>query len=431
MQKQIPKGRAPTKRRTSPKPTKTAYSTLCQLVQWIPAGLIESLAVEHGLDIRGFKATSHVVALMYGQLDAQASLNGICDAAQVHGAEWRRIRGAQPPCRNTFSNANRHRDPAMAEHLYWEVFASLRNLSPSFGRRVRLPGFLKRMNREVSAIDSSTIKLALNCIDWARHRRKKAAAKLHLRLDVSSALPAFAVVEDAAHHDSVRAAALCARLLKGDVLVADRAYNDFRFLAELDERGVSFVVREKKNTRVVVLKRNPAKHKRIIADEIVELQVYHTKARYPRLLRRITARVEVNGKDVEMSFLTNNLDWSAWTIAEIYKARWAIEIFFKELKQTCQIHDFVGYNESAVKWQVWVGLLVHLLMRFIKHVSKWGLSFSRLVGIVRSAIWVKRDLMQMLAHYGIAGERQRDGPVQKPPYIQELLPLPDLPYGTA
>jgi len=319
----------------------------------------------------------------------------------------------------------------MAEHLYWEVFASLRNLCPSFGRRVRLPGFLGRMNREISAIDSSTIKLALNCIDWAQHRRRKAAAKLHLRLHVSSCLPAFAVVEDAAHHDGVRAEALCAKLAKGDILVADRAYNDFLFLAGLDERGVNFVVREKKSMRVEVLQRRSVKHRRVVSDEIVQLHVHHTKARYPQALRRIVAQVEVDGKDIKMAFLTNNLDWSAWTITEIYKTRWAIEIFFKELKQTCQIHDFVGYNENAVKWQVWISLLVHLLLRFIKQVSKWGLSFSRLSGIVRSAIWVKRDLMQILAHYGTAGGRKRDGPAPKPAYIQELLPLPDLPYGTA
>ena len=98
-----------------PKPTKTVYTVLRQLVQWIPAGMIQRLAEEYKLDIRKWSAVSHVVALMYGQLAGCDSLNGIVDAARVHEGEWRNIRGAQPPKRNTFSNANRHRDAAMAE----------------------------------------------------------------------------------------------------------------------------------------------------------------------------------------------------------------------------------------------------------------------------------------------------------------------------
>ncbi len=101
------------------------------------------------------------------------------------------------------------------------------------------------------------------------------------------------------------------------------------------------------------------------------------------------------------------------------------------LKQTCQIHDFVGYNENAVKWQIWIGLLIHLLLRFMKHISKWGLSFSRLAGIVRSAIWVRRDLLEILAFYGIAGPCNRPVIAQKNQYVQGFLPFTNLPYGTA
>ena len=160
-------------------------------------GVDAGIADEHKLDIRKWSAVSHVVALMYGQLAGCDSLNGIVDAARVHEGEWRNIRGAQPPTRNTFSNANRHRDAAMAERLYWEVFEHLVSVCPGFGQYNRHKGFLARMKRGIFAIDSSTIKLCLNCIDWARHRRKKAAAKLHMNLDVGSRLPAFAVVEDA------------------------------------------------------------------------------------------------------------------------------------------------------------------------------------------------------------------------------------------
>ncbi len=129
------------------------------------------------------------------------------DAARVHEGEWRNTRGAEPPKRNTFSNANRRRDVGMTARLYWEVFDHLAGVCPGFGEYRKHKGFLARLKRGIFAIDSSIFRLSLNCIDWARHRRKKAAAKLHLRLNVGSRLPAFAVVEDAAHHNSARAEA--------------------------------------------------------------------------------------------------------------------------------------------------------------------------------------------------------------------------------
>ena len=417
---------------TPPKPTKTVYTVLRQLVQWIPAGMIQRLADEHRLDIRKWSAASHVVALMYGQLAGCDSLNGIVDAARVHEGEWRNVRGAEPPKRNTFSNANRRRDAAMAERLYWEVFGHLVAVCPEFGDYRRHKGFLARMKRGVFAIDSSTIKLCLNCIDWARHRRKKAAAKLHMNLDVGSRLPAFAVVEDAAHHDSVRAETLCAGLKAGDVCVADRAYTDFRFLDGLRTRGIFFVVRQKKNMRFRGVGKLPkSRDASVIADELVEPVLARSKGLYPVPLRRVTARVEVDGKTREMVFLTDNPDWSARTVAELYKARWAVELFFKELKQTCMIHDFVGYNENAVRWQVWTGLLVHLLLRFMRHVAGWTLSFSRLAGVVRAAVWVKRELVGILKTYGTAHRPKQGETVTKPPPLQAFFDFWRFDYGTA
>ena len=235
------------KNTTLPRPAKTSYSVLGQIVHLIPPGLPDRLAQESDADIRAFSSTSHVVALLYGQLNRSASLNEICDAARLHEPELNRIRGATAPKRNTFSNANRTRDPVIAERLYWQTFDHLRTVCPDFTELRSHKGFIHRIKRDIFAIDSTTLKLSLNCIDWARHRRKKAAAKTHLRLNVGTRLPAFAVVEDAAHHDSKRADALCAGLHDGDVLLADRAYVDLAFLHSLSKRGVFFVLREKEN----------------------------------------------------------------------------------------------------------------------------------------------------------------------------------------
>ena len=410
MKKQINGQRPADKRRTFSKPAKTAYPILRQLVQWIPEGLIQRLAAKHKLDIRKFGAVSHVVALLFAQFARCDSLNAICDAALQLAGAWRKIRGAEPPKLNTFSNANRTRDPAMAEELFWEVHAHLSTSFKTFTQNGPHKGFLFRFKRRVFAIDSTTLQLALNCFDWARHRRKKAAAKTHLRLDVGCRLPAFAIVESAAHHDSRRASELCAGLRDGDIVIGDRAYTDFAFMRELCELGAFFVLRAKRNMvfRTVRrldrgLKRPAAGKAGILEDRTVIPALPASRALCKGMtLRLVRARVEVDGKLIEMEFLTNNLEWSPSSVAELYRARWAIELFFKELKQTCQLQDFVGYNENAVRWQVWTALLAHLLLRFAAHMSKWGLSFSRLVGIVRHTLWLNRNLAEMLRCYGTA-----------------------------
>ena len=387
------------------------------------------MAKEAKADIRSFSAFSHVLALLHGQITKAGSLNEICDAAKLHEPELNRIRGATAPKRNTFSNANRTRDPKIAENLYWEVFKHLQEVCPGFTQHGKHKRFLFRMKRDIFAIDSTTLKLSLSCIDWARHRRKKAAAKTHMRLNVGTMLPSFAIVEDAAHHDSKRADALCAGLKDGDVLLADRAYLDLAFLNGLQQSGVFFVLRDKDNMVFDVVESRRHEDPSIIADETVRMSRSNSGEKYPGLLRRVTAVVEVDGKDVVMSFITNNFAWSPRTIAELYRARWAIELFFKELKQTLQLNDFVGYNENAVKWQVWIGLLAHLLIRFQKHISKWGLSFSRLAGTIRSAIWMKVDLAETLRIYGTAGGPKRPVVVEKQLYFRGFEPYSSIPVG--
>jgi hypothetical protein len=412
-----------------PRPTKTAYTTLRQIVQWIPEGLTDRLAREAGADIRKFTAFSHVLALLYGHLSDASSLNEICDAFRLHEPEVTRIRGTVAPKRNTFSNANRTRNPDIAEKLYWNVFEHLQSICPSFTQYKSHKGFIHRVKRDIFAVDSTTLQLSLDCIDWARHRRKKAAAKTHMTINVGSMLPSFACVDTAAHHDSKYLNVLCAALKDGDVLLADRAYVDLGFLYNLSERGIFFVLREKKNMVYDVIKEQTHKDPRILSDQTVRMSNTKSANLYPTVLRRVTAIVEVDGRDMEMTFITNNFDWSPRTIAGLYKARWAIELFFKEIKQTLQLRDFVGYNENAVKWQVWTGLLTHLLLRFLKHVSKWGLSFSRLAGTVKSAVWMKIDLLGTLRIYGTAGGPKRPVIVGKQLYFQGFEPFSSLPVG--
>ncbi len=168
---------------------------------------------------------------------------------------------------------------------------------------------------------------------------------------------------------------------------------------------------------------------KILQDLLVHPADVTTASDYPGVLRMVAAIIEVDGVEREMTFITNNTEWSARTIAELYRARWTIEVFFKELKQTLQLRDFVRTNEKPVKWQVWTGLLMHLLLRFLRHVSLWGLSFSRCVGIVRTALWVKTDLLDLLRCYGTAGGPHRPVIYEKQPCLPGFEAFSSLPMG--
>jgi hypothetical protein len=430
MKKKQPRRRqAPRARKGGPsRPTRGKHTGFRQTCNLIPGHLIPELAREFKIDARKFSATSHVFSLLFTHLGRTDSLNETCDALRVHGAEFLRTRGATPPARNTFSNANRTRDPAMAEALYWKMLKHLQALCPGFTEYGKHSGFIFRLKREIFAMDSTTLQLTLASIDWARHRRKKAAAKCHLRLNIGSFLPAFAVVEDAGHHDSVRADALCAGLVAGDVVLGDRAYLDFAHLSVLDERGVFFVLRPKRKMLFETVKELPCKGK-ILRDVLVRPVGVKTSKAYAGPLRLVTALVEVQGVEREMTFATNNTSWSARTIAELYRARWAVELFFKEIKQTLQLRDFVGTNEKAVKWQVWTGLLAHLLLRFLKHVSGWRHSFSRCAGIVRAALWVKAELLGILRCYGTDDAPHRPVPCSEDPFLPGFEAFSSRPVG--
>ena len=421
--------KAPRAREGKPsRPARSKHTVFRQVCNWIPEHMIPKLARQHLIDARGFSAVGHVFSLMYAHLAHTLSLNDTCDALSVHEAEFFRIRGSSAPARNTFSNANRTRDPGMAESLYWQMFEHLQQICPGFTQYRKHAGFIARLKRDIFAMDSTTLQLTLASIDWARHRRKKAAAKCHMRLNIGTFLPTFAVVEDAAHHDSVRANVLCAGMVEGDVLLADRAYVDLEFLAGLQARSVFFVLRPKCNMLFDVVKKLPCSGK-ILRDELVRPTRETSAKDYPGILRMVTALVEVDGKEREMTFITNNTSWSARTIAELYRARWCIELFFKELKQTLQLRDFVGTNEKAVKWQVWTGLLTHLLLRFLRHISKWGRSFSRCSGIVRTALWLKTDLIELLRCYGTANGPHRPVLSAKDPCLPGFEEFSSSPMG--
>jgi hypothetical protein len=386
-------------------PAAAKVNLLRQICNFIPDFLVPKLARATGVQdkARTFSPWSHLVALMYAQLTHSIGLNDVCDALGLHSGPLASLRGATPPNRNTLSHANKVRPAQMAEQLFWAVLEHLGNLSPGLVSGHAGKRFARKFKRTIHLVDSTTIPLIASCLDWAKHRRRKAAAKCHLRLDLQSFLPRFAIVDTARHNDARRAREVCTGVKAGEIVIFDKAYVDFEHLADLSMREVFWVTRAKENLNYQVVRRLQAgAYGKVLRDDLIELQTPVSRNAYPVAPRRIVALVEVDGREVEMVFLTNNLQWSAASIVELYRCRWQIEVFFKQIKQTLQLADFLGTTANAVRWQVWTALLVYLLLRYLAFLSNWSHSFSRLFTLLRAALWQKWDLLGLLRCYGTA-----------------------------
>lgn len=398
-------------------PSRHSLAVLGQLFKLIPRNLIPKLANEHGVTkkCRRFSATSHVLALMYAQLSHSMSLNDVCDSLRNHSGTLVGIRHAVAPSRNTLSHANHVRNADMAEALFWEVVDYLKQTYPGFGiQSRRYGGIPRRFRRTINVVDSTTLKLVANCMDWAKHRRRKAAAKMHLRLDLGAFLPKFVLVKSASSNDLAQCYEVCADVKAGEIVVFDKAYVGYEHLWTLNERGVFWVTRVKENTQYDVVGQHSGCKGTIIRDVLIRLTDSKTSKKYPGVLRLVEAVVEVDGEPRQMAFLTNNLEWAASSICALYKSRWGIEVFFKEIKQTLQLADFMGYSENAVRWQIWTALLVYVLLRFIAWQASWKHTFTRLFTLLRSVLWNYLDMFSVLSCCGTApgASRLRAAPNQ-------------------
>ena len=391
-------------------PSKRKVTVLKQICNLVPGHLVEKLSKQFGVDkkARKFSPWSHTVSLFFAQLSHALSLNDVCDTLANHAGALKDARGATPPKRNTLSHANRVRNPQMAEALFWSLLSHLQSRHPNFGIGRKFKGIPRRFKRVINAVDSTTIKLFANCMDWAKHRRRKAAAKMHLCLNLQTFLPRFIVVESAKGHDATKAMVLCQNLKAGEIVVFDKAYIKFLFLFALTCRGVFWVGRAKDNMSYETVGQHMQPRGCIKRDDRIRLTGKKPSSDYPDELRLIEADVEVDGKIVRMTFITNNFEWSGSSIADLYKARWGIEVFFKEIKQNLKLADFLGYNENAVLWQIWTALIVYLLLRYIAYIGKWThSSFNRLFTVLRGVLWNYMDMWDLIKSYGTASGKQK------------------------
>lgn len=220
-------------------PTRSNVIVLKQMLNLIPRGMINRHALETGVEAkaRSFTVLSHLSAMLFAQLSHATGLNDVCDWLRLKPGVLARF-GVTPPSRNGLPNANMARNAEFAVKLFWSVLGHLQHASPDFAAGRKGKGLLRRFKVRIHAVDSTVIQLVANCMDWARHRRRKAAAKMHLRLDLHSFLPSFAIVDTAGQHDNKRAREVCANIAAGEIVGFDKAllvYVLLRFMAHLSE----------------------------------------------------------------------------------------------------------------------------------------------------------------------------------------------------
>jgi len=268
-----------------------------------------------------------------------------------------------------------------------------------------------KFKNKLYSLDSSTITLTLSLYNWASYRRAKGAVKLHLVLDHDGYLPSYAIITDGKKSDI--AVAKMIRFEKGTVLVIDRGYTDYDWYEQLSQQGVFFVSRLKDNAAFteVTEKARPAVEDKILWDRVVTFDKQKAGEDGKKPEFRII-KVWIGGDQGVFTFVTNNMDFDASTIAEIYKERWQIELFFKAIKQNLKIKTFLGTSENAVMTQIWTALISILILRYLQLISTIKWSLSNLVALLRQQLFVYRDLIAWL-----------NKPKNGPPQLAEIKQL--------
>jgi hypothetical protein len=345
----------------------------------------QQLADQHGSDRRskGFSSWAQFVAMIFCQLGRAQSLREIEHGLASAEGRLQQLGVESAAKRTTLAYANAHRPWQLYQSVFQSLYARCHDIAP---------GHKFRFHSPLLSLDASTIDLCAAMFDWARFKRTKGAVKLHLLLDHDGHLPRYAVITDGKTSDIEVARQL--ELPAGSIVVFDRGYNDYLWFTELTLLDVGFVTRMKESSLYEVIDRRRPQGKGVIRDEIITVRTKHPEVdEQPVRLRRIEF-VDPDGK--EYVFLTNRLDLAAVTIAEIYRQRWQIELFFKAIKQNLRIKTFVGTSENALHIQIWTALIAMLMLRFLQLSSTWGWSLSNLVAMIRLNLFTYRHLHKWL-----------------------------------
>lgn len=366
---------------------KKSSTVLGNLLSHFPRSEFETAVRKHGSDkgVRVLSSFDLFKTLVYGQITSAFSVREIESSLSAHASQLYRS-GMKPVSRSTLCDALEKRSPAVFEDTFQALVAKARVLSGKANRRFKNP---------LKIIDASTIELCLTRFDWAKFRSTKGAVKVHLRLDGDHFFPDQVQMTSGAVHEVKQMADLSQE--SGAIYVMDRGYVDFKRLYDINLSGSVFVTRMKENCQYDLTRpRSFSATKPVRFDQQIRLSSERGAKDYPGMLRRVAYHDDETGKDY--AFLTNDLDRPAQEIADIYKARWQVELFFRWIKQNLKIKTFWGTSQNAVFTQIWVALIVFMLLWISKIVDALPLSTQRILQLLKTSLLARRSIADLLIH---------------------------------
>lgn len=358
-------------------------------MEWIhPQQFRRCVECYHGnYRVRSFPCWDQFLAMSFAQLTYRDSLADIEVCLRSRPDQLYHMGFRSRLAHSTLAEANSSRD--------WRIYHDLAQVLIARARRLHAnESFGVELEQTVYALDSTTIDLCLSLFPWARFRSTKAAVKLHTLLDLRGPIPTMISISEGKKADVNILDELI--LEPGAFYVMDRGYVDFMRLYRFVLAGAFFVTRAKEGLRINRLESRPVDESAgVRADQIVWLALDKSIEHYPDRFRRVSYRDPENGKF--LVFLTNNFDLPALTIAQLYRSRWRVELFFKWVKQNLRIKHFFGTSDNAVKTQVWIAVCVYVLVAVVRKELELELSLSQILQVLSVNVFEQVPLAELVA----------------------------------
>lgn len=379
-------------------------SIFSQLLKVISRTEFYKLVHEYKAEFRskGFSCWSQLTAMLFCHLAEASSLREICNGLACSTGKMIHLGLIKQPSHSTLSYANANRPAELYEKFFFTTIDRFRFQKLIYSRKKKF-----RFKNKLMSLDSTTISLCLSLFPWATYRRAKGGVKLHVMLDHDDYMPQYVYISDARKHDRKYANFFSAP--KGSIIAMDRGYNDYSLFYLWTKAGLFFVTRMKTNAQYeVVSERKIPQNRNVLSDQDIRLVGNAAKDCEEMPLRRVVIWDAKNNCEIEL--LTNHMNFGSTTISSIYKDRWEIELFFKELKQHLKVKTFIGTTENALRIQIWTALLALLLLRWMHHLSKAKWSFSILSFMTRQNLFTYRHLLDWINNPFEVPPHEPDGP---------------------
>lgn len=338
--------------------------------------------------VRELDCWNQFVQLFFGQLASLPSLRSISTCLEAHKHQLYHLGVKKQVDSSVLSRANERRN--------WLIFADFRNYLIKLVRPLYADCPIPNLDieNEIFALDSTTISVSINLFTWAEGKYSRRAVKMHTLIDLRGSIPEFIFITDGKYHDSNALDVI--NFYAKAIYLMDKAYVDFEALFRINNAGAFFVTRAKETMSYSVIEENFNIDQSVglRSDKIIVLTIAKSKKLYPDKLRIVEFYDEKN--DELITFLTNNLNVSTLEVAYLYKNRWQIEIFFKWIKQNLTVKKLWGHSENAVKIHLWVAICSHLIVAYVKYLTKSPLSIYEIMQVLSTSLFDKTPLVKLL-----------------------------------